>query len=177
MTDGICSVATPTLKLKLAGNAAPTAGAVATALAQKLSSRMTKTNYPALVDANGALPDCATTAIGASPVTCAPEKVTCACTGEEFFKTCSPVVSGSQCTEGESVNNPSYDSSCVSTFQQYICPFKDIVVAKVGEIYEVTGKTRAMSGMNGGGINSMMSDFVKGSSVLLAAPTLKVGGA
>merc|ERR1711865_841103 len=87
------------------------------------------------------------------------------------------VCTPSSCTAGESVDNPSYDSSCVSIIQKYSCPFKDVVVTKVGDIYEVTGKTKPMMGFNGGGINSVMVDFVKGSSALLAAPTLKVGEA
>merc|ERR1711865_610818 len=80
MSDGICSVATPTFKLKLTGTAEPNAGAVAAALAKALNTRMTKENYPALVDANGALPDCSTTTFGPDAATCAPEKVTCVCT-------------------------------------------------------------------------------------------------
>merc|ERR1711865_607763 len=87
------------------------------------------------------------------------------------------VCTPSSCTAGESGDNPSYDSSCVSIIQKYSCPFKDVVVTKVGDTYEVTGKTKPMMGFNGGGINSVMVDFVKGSSALLAAPTLKVGGA
>jgi hypothetical protein len=169
MADGICSVATPTFKLKLAGGysstPAPTAGAVATALAKKLSSRMTGFYYKNLATANSAFPDC-TEKIGAPSSSCAPAQVTCSCTNGMFCNVPS-------CTDGESVTNPSYDAGC-STVQKFNCPFKDVEVTKVGEIYEVKGKTKAMSGMNGGGINSMMSDFVKGSSSLLAAPTLWV---